>query len=191
MFSTALGISGRIDRKTWWTATTVLSVVVCVTLVAVTLIASALPGKPSEGFGISPLPTLVFAIFVLACYPAFAINVKRAHDRNKSAWYVAGISLLVGPIVTMNAIAFAGPHNLGLAHLLDVWVINWLMWTIEFGILPGTVGSNRFGDPNKRDSSDDPRVVTPTDNRTLAEPGQRVFGRASGPMPSTRPPLGK
>ena len=121
MFSLAFGISGRIDRKTWWTATTVLSVVVCVTLVAVTLIASALPGKPSEGLGVSHLPTFVFAIFVFAYYPAFAINVKRAHDRDKSAWYVAGISLVVGLLVTLQAIAFAGPHNLGLAHLLDVW----------------------------------------------------------------------
>ena len=191
MFSLALGISGRIDRKTWWTATTVLFVVVCAAVVAVTLVARALPCKPSEGLGVSHLPTLVFAIFVSAYYPAFAINVKRAHDRNKSAWYVAGFSLVVGLFVTLQAIAFAGPHNFGLGHLLGVWLITWLMWTIELGLLPSTDGSNRFGNLNERDSSDDRRVVAPTENRTLAEPGKRVFGRASGPKPSTRAPFGK
>jgi uncharacterized membrane protein YhaH (DUF805 family) len=191
MFSLALGISGRIDRKTWWTATTVLFVVVCAAVVVVTLVARALPGKPSEGLGVSHLPTLVFAIFVFACYPAFAINVKRAHDRNKSAWYVAVISLVVGLLVTLQAIALAGPHNFGLGHLLGVWLITWLMWTIELGLLPSTDETNRFGNPNERDSSDNRRVIAPTENRTFAEPGKRVFGRASGPRPSTRSPLGK
>jgi uncharacterized membrane protein YhaH (DUF805 family) len=191
MFSLALGISGRIDRKTWWTATTVLFVVVCVAVVVVTLVARALPGKPSEGLGVSHLPTLVFVIFVFACYPAFTINVKRAHDRNKSAWYVAGISLVVGLLVTLQAIALAGPHNFGLGHLLGVWLITWLMWTIELGLLPGTDGTNRFGNPNERDSSDNRRVVAPPVNRTFGEPGKRVFGQASGPRPSTRSPFGK
>ena len=191
MFSLALGISGRIDRKTWWTATTVLCVVVCAAVVVVTLVARALPGKPSEGLGISHPPTLAFAIFVFAYYPAFAINVKRAHDRNKSAWYVAGISLVVGLLVTLQAIAFAGPHNFGLGHLLGVWLITWLMWTIELGLLPSKDGTNRFGNPNECDSLADRRVVAPTESRTFAEPGKRVFGRAPGPRPSTGSPFGK
>jgi uncharacterized membrane protein YhaH (DUF805 family) len=57
---------------------------------------------------------------LLLLWPALAISVKRWHDRDKPAWWAL--------------IAF-------------VPVIGWIWVLIENGLLRGTDGANRFGDP--------------------------------------------
>ena len=63
------------------------------------------------------LAYIVFLLIVL--WPSLAIQVKRWHDRDKSGWWVL-----------INMIPIIGP----------IWAI------MENGFLPGTEGSNRFGD---------------------------------------------
>jgi uncharacterized membrane protein YhaH (DUF805 family) len=57
---------------------------------------------------------------LLLLWPALAISVKRWHDRDKPGWWAL--------------IAF-------------VPVIGWIWVLIENGLLRGTAGVNRFGDP--------------------------------------------
>jgi uncharacterized membrane protein YhaH (DUF805 family) len=59
------------------------------------------------------------AINLLLLWPALAVSVKRWHDRGKAGWWVL-----------VNLIPFVG----------------WLWALVENGFLPGTQGSNRFGD---------------------------------------------
>jgi uncharacterized membrane protein YhaH (DUF805 family) len=174
MLFSVISLNGRMKRRSWWTANVVLFVIVCV---AVPII-SAIPFPPSEGLGASRLPTLVFVLFWLAYYPAFAINVKRAHDRNKSAWYVAVISIPLDLYFLGETAADAGPHNFGLVHLPGIWLFAWGIWTVELGMLPGTDGPNRFGDPDSADLREVRTAVEGSAKRLApSEPGKRLFGR--------------
>jgi uncharacterized membrane protein YhaH (DUF805 family) len=69
--------------------------------------------------GLSAQGTEVAANLLLL-WPTLAVSVKRWHDRNNSGWWV-------------------------LAALIPV--IGWLWVLIANGLLPGTAGANRFGDP--------------------------------------------
>jgi uncharacterized membrane protein YhaH (DUF805 family) len=66
---------------------------------------------------------LMFMIWIF--WPSLAVQAKRWHDRNKSAWWIL-----------INFIPIAGP----------IWAL------IENGFLPGTPGPNRFG-PAPSDNS--------------------------------------
>lgn len=57
---------------------------------------------------------------LLVLWPAIAVSVKRWHDRDKSGWWVL-VSLI--PLV------------------------GWLWALVENGLLRGTPGPNRYGDP--------------------------------------------
>ena len=66
-------------------------------------------------------PDLAVAVVLL---PAFAISIKRFHDRDKSGWWVL---------------------------ILFIPIIGYLWWLIECGFFKGTDGNNRFGaDPLER-----------------------------------------
>ena len=61
-------------------------------------------------------PQIMFFIWIF--WPSVAVQAKRWHDRNKSAWWIAiGLIPVVGP----------------------VWAF------IENGFLPGDAGENRYG----------------------------------------------
>jgi uncharacterized membrane protein YhaH (DUF805 family) len=62
---------------------------------------------------------LSYAAVFLIWWPSLVIQIKRWHDRDKSGWWA-----LVNLIPVIGAL----------------WII------VECGILPGTPGSNRFGD---------------------------------------------
>jgi uncharacterized membrane protein YhaH (DUF805 family) len=57
---------------------------------------------------------------LLLAWPAIAVSVKRWHDRDRSGWWV-------------------------LVNLLPV--VGWLWGLIDNGLLRGTTGPNRFGEP--------------------------------------------
>jgi uncharacterized membrane protein YhaH (DUF805 family) len=62
-----------------------------------------------------------YIAYVLAYLIALATTVKRWHDRDKSGWWVL--------------ISF-------------IPIIGWIWSFIELGLLPGTLGPNRFGNPS-------------------------------------------
>ncbi|MBE9570147.1 MAG: DUF805 domain-containing protein [Proteobacteria bacterium] len=95
--------NGRITRKTYW----IFSIpVVLFYLCSVFII------PPNN-------ETFSMIILLLVLYPSFMINIKRAHDRDRTGWFTL---LLIVPIISL-------------------WPL------IELGFLKGSDGSNRYGSP--------------------------------------------
>ena len=100
-----LSFDGRIGRKTYW-----MCYLGFIGVMIVLSIVMAVLGD--VGF-------IILMIFSLAViWPALAIQAKRWHDRDKSAWWIL-----------MNLLPVIGP----------IWVF------VEAGCLQGTSGDNRFG----------------------------------------------
>jgi uncharacterized membrane protein YhaH (DUF805 family) len=99
------GFKGRLKRLPWWIAT---------------ILADLGLGVVDAIFGV-PRPSLFFLLLLMPplIWISIAVQVKRWHDRNKSAWW-----LLIN----------------------FVPIIGWLWVLIECGFLRGTEGPNRFGD---------------------------------------------
>ena len=112
---------GRINRAKYWAffGLSILLMLAFTAVAAVLGIALADPKDPSAaqivGTILGLLQMILFLPYMVA---AFAIGVKRWHDRGKSGWWILiGFIPLIGPI-----------------------------WTfIECGCLKGTQGDNRFG----------------------------------------------
>lgn len=106
-----LSFEGRIDRKTYWIC--FLAFLVLGTAIGIS--ASAL-GDAGSVLELACLPPMTWS--------GLAIQAKRWHDRDKSAWWIL-IALVPG----------IGP----------LWAL------VENGLLPGSMGDNRFGaDPATR-----------------------------------------
>jgi|SRR5882672_8111398 len=100
-----LSFEGRIGRKIYWMSYLAFIGVMIVLGIVASFLGTA---------GMIILPLVGLAII----WPALAIQAKRWHDRDKSAWWI-----LIG------LIPFIGP----------LWAL------IENGFLRGTEGQNRFG----------------------------------------------
>ena len=97
---------GRINRKPYWMF--ILAVIaVTVVLVGVSMVI---------GEKVGMILLVLFQILIL--WSALAVQAKRWHDRDKSAWWLL-----------MNLVPVVGP----------IWVF------VEAGCLRGTEGQNRFG----------------------------------------------
>jgi uncharacterized membrane protein YhaH (DUF805 family) len=105
---------GRVARQHYW-----LMVLLTVPFViAAAIINGGFAHDPAEAPGVLVLLPML--------WPAFAVTIKRWHDRNKSGWWIL-----------INLIPVVG----------DIWSL------IENGFLKGTPGENRFGpDPRERKS---------------------------------------
>ena len=158
------GFSGRANRGKFWLAVVLwivfwtIAVLACV-LAAVIILGLHLPDSsvPHDellsryvrlAFDYLGL-LIVFIAFALASWiSAFAVGVKRLHDRNKSGWWV--LLFYLAPSI-LGSIANTGEHPLagfvlGLASfVISIWAL------VELGFLRGTFGSNRYGpDPLQR-----------------------------------------
>ena len=117
---------GRINRARFWGALVVLVLIIIALEAAIFAIfagplASSMAGyKPGDR--IDPALYPMFGLFALlslvVLWPAFAIQVKRWHDRDKSGWWI-----LIGLVPIIGGI----------------WAF------VEAGCLRGTPGPNRFG----------------------------------------------
>jgi uncharacterized membrane protein YhaH (DUF805 family) len=96
-----LCLKGRISRKKYWIW--YIPIVIIVILINEYV-------RPVNQYG-------ALLILLLLVFPATIINVKRAHDRNKSGWFVV---LLLIPLISL-------------------WPL------IEFWFLKGTDGPNKYG----------------------------------------------
>jgi uncharacterized membrane protein YhaH (DUF805 family) len=70
------------------------------------------------------------------------VSLKRLHDRNKSAWWLA-LFYAAPFLLHSGAYAVGADHALyfsALAALINLWAL------IELGFLRGSLGPNRFGD---------------------------------------------
>ncbi len=98
---------GRATRKQFWIFNLIIF--------SAGLLLGVITGTPDE-FGQFTRPQIMFMLWIF--WPSLAVQAKRWHDINKSAWWLL-----------LNAIPIAGP----------IWAL------IENGFLPGTPGDNRFG----------------------------------------------
>ena len=81
---------------------------------------------------------LAAAAFLLSL---IIVAVKRLHDRDKSAWWLA---IFYGVPLLLDSAAYAVGANLALFFVAPAALIN--LWAlIEFGLLRGSLGPNRFG----------------------------------------------
>lgn len=133
------GFDGRFRRSEYWIASiglTILRVVVLLVICGVL------------GMGMieaSKLPLVRHGLDLLFLWPAAAITIKRGHDRNRSTLFT-GIMLAVlygsGVLLTFlaqtgNQIAVAGVSVLLLPFMLYMF--------IDYGLIDGTSGDNRYG----------------------------------------------
>lgn len=100
--------SGRVNRQRFWMKFVLPVIIVFIVLQAILLAADVSQGVSS---GI----LLIWDLIIL--WPSIALYIKRAHDRNRSGWFIL----------------------LFLVPLLNLWPL------IELWFLRGTVGANRFG----------------------------------------------
>ena len=103
--------SGRISRKVFWIYGVLLMIVVALVVFGIIGAISA----ASETLAL----ILSVPAYIALMWASFAMQAKRWHDRNKSAWWI-----LIGFIPVIGGI----------------WAL------VETGFLRGTAGPNRFGD---------------------------------------------
>jgi len=100
-----LSWKGRICRKTYW----IFSIPLVIIYIPLYLY--------DEIFNIY----VYLLLTILIVYPSMMINIKRAHDRNRTGWFSL---LLLFPIISF-------------------WPL------IEFGFLKGDETENKYGEPDK------------------------------------------
>ena len=164
LFHLLFGFSGRVNRGKFWLAVVlwimfwVIAVPVCV-MAAIIILGLHLPDSslPHDeliaryvrlAFDYLGLLIVFIAFTVVSWISAFAVGVKRLHDRDKSGWWVLLFYLapsVLGSIANTSEQPLAG-FVLGLASfVISIWAL------VELGFLRGTVGPNRYGpDPLQR-----------------------------------------
>ncbi len=115
---------------------------------AATLIGKSLPFPSVKGLGASELPVMTFVAFWLMFYPAFAVNVKRAHDRNMPDWVLIAFFAANAFLDLLVVLDLAGtnenPNLLSLAVAVPLTVVG-LALLVELGFRKGTEGPNQYG----------------------------------------------
>ncbi len=142
---------GRVNRAKFWLAAFVyvafLFAVIGTTMALTSSLAAVLNATL-----IAYVPLLISSV---------AVGIKRLHDRNKSAWWLALFSIpvalpfvaaLLDDFVTLDSSAiFTVLQYVGFA--ITIWAL------VELGCLRGSIGSNQYGF--------DPLAPAPAPPRTL------------------------
>src|SRR5262245_34075406 len=126
-------LDGRIGRRPYWMGIVPLVVIGA----ALYLIGYGAAGE-----------TLAVILSLIVLYPAFALNVKRAHDRGRPTWVVVVLFIMLIAIYVMQLLKLSqtddGPTTLYLAVLVPCLLLALYLF-VEFGCLRGTVGPNQYG----------------------------------------------
>jgi uncharacterized membrane protein YhaH (DUF805 family) len=126
-------IRGRINRAKWWIASCILVIIGFVVSVI-------------DRFNVAISLAVVLALVsLLIVYCLLAVTVKRLHDRNKRGWWILLFPL--APIILASVVSAFGEDLdpaldyalSGLALIIAIWAL------IEFGLMLGTAGLNRYG----------------------------------------------
>jgi uncharacterized membrane protein YhaH (DUF805 family) len=126
-------LDGRINRKPYWIGILVLLVIGL--------------GLQAIGYGNGgEALAIIFGLVLL--YPSFAINVKRAHDRDRPTWLVV---VFFAVLILLNVLQLLGLGQTadGPTTLYLVIAIPWFIFAVylfvELACLRGTSGDNRYG----------------------------------------------
>jgi len=110
---------GRIGQKTFWLCLLVSTLITWVIIAGLAFITFALSGNTDASL------SLFLSIMYLLCIPTgwigLALQAKRWHDRNKSAWWIL---IMFVPVI--------GP----------LWML------IEAGFMAGSPAANNYGPPS-------------------------------------------
>jgi uncharacterized membrane protein YhaH (DUF805 family) len=136
-----LDFAGRTSRLSYWRCLLIINVLGMALYVLAIIVAMA-------GFGgSSVIATAALVGIPLLAWPAFAVSIRRLHDRGRSAWWILIFYLL--PFVLEGGAQAAmrrGGAWVLLALGLVLAALGIAIWGwIEFGFLHGTRGANRFG----------------------------------------------
>ncbi len=163
---------GRISRKSWWIGQLVL--------MAVSL-ALALPLFWLFGVSIdfywndepsTPKTALVeLIVFLVTLRPFLAIDIKRIHDRRRTAYLIVPMYLFELFMMAMDGLgknlftSYLDPRTQDITNLpllimltiaLAVMVLYFIWMIIELGFLRGTKGDNKYGPDPLADSAPSP-----------------------------------
>ena len=136
---------GRISRSQYW-----LWYIVPVIAISVVLSGTAGVAAAAGEYGTAAFFQFIYSLFgFLTLWPGIAVLIKRIHDRDKSGWlillpFVTGVLVVIAAAVGMAA---DSPSSAGIfAGVMAVALIGISIWFfIEFGLMRGTIGPNRYG----------------------------------------------
>ena len=153
-----LGFEGRIRRRDWWIWSIGVSLAWTLTYTAIggVLFGMAWARSQFDGGGVAGgWPTTAFGlvVFLPLLWVETALAAKRAHDRDKRALIVVGLTVLSGLVSFVPEIAdllvgasLTNPQFDTLATSVDIGTAAVdLYLLVVLGILDGTRGPNRFG----------------------------------------------
>jgi len=128
---------GRIHRQLFW-----IGVLILAQIALVGKFLDLLIGEPVFGAHIND--AILIVVFL---YPAFAVSVKRGHDRDRPTWLI-GICLVM--VLLLLAVGYFGllpsSEGAGGAYLrYSPWLLPGLVLLVDLGLLQGTPGANRYG----------------------------------------------
>ncbi|MCY1648197.1 DUF805 domain-containing protein [Caulobacter sp. SL161] len=146
---TMLSFQGRLRRRDLW-----------IYWIGLLVVAATLFVLLERLLGLDLTEHRSWILTLLTVWPSYALLAKRMHDRNRSAWWAL---LLLGSELAGRIEAMVGfPRSLSLTS--DVVGILVLLWVfIDFGLLEGTPGDNRFGPSPKA-----PREPSPSETPAVA-----------------------
>jgi uncharacterized membrane protein YhaH (DUF805 family) len=147
------GFKGRITRAQFWLAALIWLLAFPGAQLFAGGVMAVLQLKPSYGLIIP----LVSAVLIPTLVSMVAVGTKRLHDRDKRGWWV--LLFLFGPYVFAPLFAplpllllSEDPSGMELLAWLLVTVGPFAIWgVVELGVMAGTPGPNRFGDPPSSD----------------------------------------
>jgi len=150
-FVLLFSFSGRINRAKFWLAA-LIYFVVFVAIIGMTIALSS---------SMSAMYIVALIAYVPLIVSGIAVGIKRLHDRDKSAWWLA-VFYFTPLLLSLLGVDVFGEDESGIGQQILVYVsfaIN--IWAIvELGCLRGTIGANQYGG--------DPLAPQPAPPRTLA-----------------------
>ncbi len=128
-------LKGRMGRGQFWMCSIALAIAAVLFSVALT---SGLRDITHDAWPVWVLPA---AFQLLIAWPAFAVTVKRGHDRGRSALWTLGVNI-VGQVVP-GVLMATGRVEGG----FWVWAVIAVYALFEYGLLAGDAGENKYGNP--------------------------------------------
>lgn len=123
--------SGRASRKEFWMFVLINWIISIILSFVDKAIGTEIAINPQESTGI------LSSIYSLAVFlPSLSVSVRRLHDTGRSGWWVLLPLLGILAMFVTNATIALG--------ILIITVILLIVWYA----LPGTPGSNRYGEPS-------------------------------------------
>jgi uncharacterized membrane protein YhaH (DUF805 family) len=138
LFRALFSFKGRIKRLDYWLSLIGLAVARVGVLILALTFSHMRMGETQS----LPLRLGLDAAFL---WPSASIVIKRGHDRNRSTLFSCGlVVVLYGLGVAFGLLMDLGHHEAGTLSLLVVLVGSFYM-LIDYGMLDGTPGLNRYG----------------------------------------------